>query len=146
MTEINEQFLKYKKQLIRKLGSKGLYNDTIDDNCKRLFKSKWKGCVSHNKMSQSNGFQILNTASFKSKNGIHWVGICITPKTIYVYDSFGRDSDLILKSLNKNKKKRKIIESNRDAEQFGDSEICGQLCIAWLLCVKNFGVRKALQI
>jgi hypothetical protein len=146
MAEVNKYFLKYKKQLIKKLGSKGLYDDTIDDNCERLFKSKWKGCVSHNKMSQSNGYQILNTASSKSHDGIHWVAVYITPTTIYVYDSYGRDSDSILKSLNKNKKKRKIVESDRDPEQFGDSEICGHLCISWLLCVNKFGIRKALQI
>lgn len=144
--EIEKSFKKYSKQIIKKLGNEALYDSTIDQNCQRLFGNNWNGCHSHDKMSQKNGYQVLNTGNSKSF-GIHWCGIYITPSTIYVYDSFARDSDSILKSLNKKKKKRKIVESDRnDAEQCFDSQICGHLCISWLLCCKQYGIRKALKI
>lgn len=145
--EVEKSFRKYSKQIIKKIGKSALYDDTIDENCQRLFGNKWLGCHSHDKMSQKNGYQILNTGSSNS-SGIHWVSCATTPSTIYIYDSFARDSNSILKSLNKKKKKRKIVEADRsDQEQFGfDTEVCGHLSIAWLLCCKQYGIRKALKI
>ena len=146
--EVEKCFNYYKKHIISNLGEKGLYDTTIEENCRRLFKSKWIACVSHDKMRNENGYQILNTSGSKSKVGIHWVGIVQTDKIIYVYDSFGRNYSNILKTLSKlaKKYKKSIKESDKDPEQFGNSEICGSLCISWLLCVQQFGIRKAMLI
>ena len=144
--EINKIFARYTRQLIKKLDKKALWSDTIDQNGERLFGKMWRGCHAHDNIKLENGYQILNTASSKAKKGIHWVAIYITPATIYVYDSFGRDTDSVLKSLKKGKGKRKIVESKRDSEQTDTSQICGHLCIAWLLCVQKLGIRYALKI
>ena len=146
--EVEKCFNHYKKHIISKLGDRGLYNITIEENCRRLFKSKWRGCFSHDKMRNENGYQILNTSNSKAKVGIHWVAIVQTDKIIYVYDSFGRNYSDILKTLSKlaKKYKKSIKESDKDPEQFGNSEICGSLCISWLLCVQQFGIRKAMLI
>ena len=33
-----------------------------------------------------------------------------------------------------------------DKEQYGDTQICGVLCCAWLYVVKTLGIRKAMTI
>ena len=94
------------------------------------------------------GYYIINTAKANSRRGIHWVSVCQTPKTLYVYDSFGRPTKSILKSLVKrsHQKKLKIVESDNDKEQRDNSDICGQLCMAFLCVVKQYGIREALKI
>ena len=145
--KIHKEFLSYKRKLISKFGNKALYNDEIESIGSQLFGPKWQGCHSHTNMTFKPGFQIVNTGNEKS-SGIHWVAVYISPSTIYIYDSFGRDVDLILKSIRAKakKKKIKIVESDRDAEQRGRSEVCGHLSISWLCVVKNRGISKALLI
>lgn len=144
---IHKEFLSYKRKLISKFGNKALYDDEINSIGSQLFGPKWQGVHSHDRMKFKPGFQIINTGGENSP-GRHWVGIFISPSTIYIYDSFGRDTDSILKSIRakSKKKKLKIVESDRDAEQRGYSEICGILSISWLCVVKNRGIRMALLI
>lgn len=143
----NKLFLKFKKKLVKKLGSKALYNDVIDGICASTFGKQWQGCNSQDKIKWSAGFQIVNTDT-SDKSGTHWIALYITGKTVYVYDSFGRRTPQLLKILTKQARHRKvkIQDSEHDAEQFGDSEICGHLCISWLMVAKRLGVRAALKI
>jgi hypothetical protein len=67
-------------------------------------------------------------------------------KTLYVYDSFGRQTKYILKKLLKLNKGTRIIESRRDPEQQGNQQDCGLRCITWLLIAKKHGIKKALTI
>ena len=148
-------FKNYKKQLIKKLGKKGLFGETINDVGSELFGKSWRGYFLQNENGISNkpGYYIINTDIIKKNGkggeGIHWTAIYSTPKTIYVYDSFARDPEKILKHLTKKFKDKKIniISSDRsDAEQFSDSEICGQLSLAFLCVVKDLGIRRAILI
>lgn len=41
--KIEKEFRKYKKQYIRLLGNHALSNDELDDVCKSLFGSKYRG-------------------------------------------------------------------------------------------------------
>lgn len=142
----NALFLSYKKQFIKILGIKAITNHQINDICVKLFRT-WNGCNSQDTIIFKNGYQIINT-SRESERGVHWVALYITGKTVYVYDSFGRPTKKLLKILTAqaNQKKINIIDSEHDAEQFGRTQICGLLCISWLLVVQKLGVRQALKI
>lgn len=151
MTEAKAEdlFNKCKRQLIRKLGRRALYNDEIDAICQRLFGKRWGGCHPSDKLPlKPNIYYIANTGNQRS-NGIHWVS-CVTTKTrVYVYDSFSRHPSNLLKTLS-SKAERKglvIVEANQDeAEQRGDSAICGHISIAWLIVVHQMGIRAACTI
>jgi hypothetical protein len=146
--EIEKTFISYKRQLIKKLGSDALYDDEISNVAKKLIGSKFKGVFSSNKMKFNPGYYVINTGNSKC-GGIHWVGIYITPKVVYVYDSYARHTNSILKKLEAQAKKHKkiVVESDRtDLEQQDDTSICGQLSLAWILCVKKHGIRNALKI
>ena len=148
MDAANAFFQKVSKLLIKRFGKSGLYNDTIDKYGIKAFGSKWNGCHSQDQIVWGIGYQIINVDTSKKK-GSHWVGLYITKGRVYVYDSFGRPTPKLLKILTKQAKTRgiKIIDSERDPEQFGElSEICGQLTMAWLQTIKQLGIKSALKI
>lgn len=141
-------FKKYKKQLIKQFGKKALYNDQLDNICTKLFGSKYLGTHPQDQVVLKPGYQIINVDTSK-QSGSHWVGIYQTQNTVYIYDSFGRPSSTLLKILTKklNKKNIKFVDSDNEPEQFGYiSEICGQLCISFLMVVKELGVKRAILI
>jgi hypothetical protein len=141
-------FNKVSQMLIKRFGKKAMWNDTIDKYGKSAFGAKWKGCNSQDMIVWKSGYQIINTDTSK-KRGEHWVAIYITPTKIYVYDSYGRPTQKLLKILTAESKKRgiQIIDSKPDPEQKGStSEICGQLSLAWLHVAKQLGIRKAITI
>lgn len=143
-TEAEKLFLEYKKQFIKQLGKDGLYNDQFKDIVPFL-----NGVYCDDTAIIKQGYYIINT-DISSGKGIHWIGCYQTKKTIYLYDSFSRTPTYLLPLfINKIKKKGlKIITTDKnDDEQYGNiSQICGQLCAAWLMVVKKLGIRKALTI
>ena len=145
---INKEFLKQKRKYIRRFGRKPLDNFQLYHECFGLFGTTFKGTYMQDSLKKYKpGYYILNTDT-SGNNGTHWVAMVVTPKTAYIFDSFGRDTDSLLPILKKNlnKQKLKIIETEKQAEQKGNSEICGHLCISWLLCCKKFGVRATAKV
>lgn len=141
--DINKFFLKEKNRYIRKFGRKPLSNFELDQECYKLFGTKYKGTLMQDSLkTYKPGYYIVNT-DFEGNGGIHWVALSVTPKTAYVFDSFGRDTDTLLPTLQKNLSKQglKIVESDQDQDQKGDSAVCGHMAISWLLCAKKFGIR-----
>lgn len=143
----NRLFLANKRKLIKQLGKKALYGSQIEEVCSKEFKKSWRGCNSQDTIQYQTGYQIINVDT-SDKGGTHWVALYITGKTVYVFDSFGRPTPKLLKILTRQAKMRniKLIDSERDPEQFGYSEICGQLSISWLMVVRALGIRQALKI
>ena len=141
-------FKKYKKQIIKQLGRKALADDQINKLCKELFGSKFKGVYPQDRLKTTTGMYILNTdkSTHINSDSSHWVAVVQTKTTLYVYDSFGRLTKNVLKLITKTTTK-KIVESSLYPEQYGaNSEVCGQLCIAWLCVVHESGIRVALTI
>jgi hypothetical protein len=145
----NLMFHRQKQHMITLLGKEALDDGQINKLAKHLFRSKWGGCFGESQFKltgQTNKFYVLNT----SKAGTHWVAVVVGgAKTVYVYDSFGRATGLILRHFKREceRKGYRIVESKRDRpEQSDSSSVCGQMCIAWLYTAKQLGVKMALLI
>jgi len=151
--KIEKEFRKYKSQYMRLLGNHALSNDELDDVCKSLFGSKYRG--SHpvdSKFQMKPGMFIINT-DIASGPGVHWVSLVLTKKTAYIYDSFGRSPEKTIPILYKRLRRAKynIKFDTKDKEQRAtyknDMVVnCGHSCIAFLLCAHKFGIRKAILI
>lgn len=145
MSEVNKYFLKEKNRLIRKLGRNALSNHQLNEICKDM--PKYRGCFMQDELKEyKNGYYILNTDT-KKNTGIHWISVYTTPKTAYIFDSYGRDTHKITPILKKTIEAsgRKIIESDKDQDQKGYSQLCGHLCVSWLLCCQKFGIKKTIN-
>lgn len=104
--------------------------------------------MQNDKVPKRNCSFIMNN-DISSGNGIHWVACIIIGKTVYIYDSFGRSSNYLLPIFSRNMKADgfKIVNTERDAEQFGDkSVICGHLCLSALKIYKNHGLKAFLKL
>jgi hypothetical protein len=142
---IEDEFRLAKKSLLKSLGSKGLYGDVIDKEGKRLFGSKWKGVHTQKDVPMTNGFHIINNDFIGG--GQHWVALYVTPRTIFVYDSYGRKTGKLLPLLVRRAGKRRVVDSDHDGEQIGyTSQVCGVLSLVWLMMVSRHGIKKALLI
>jgi hypothetical protein len=143
--EVKAKFNKYKKNLFKIMGKKSTTNHQLDTIGKQLFGAKYIGTFSQSykpKKKPDHQYFIINT-DLANMPGVHWVAVVKNKNTYYIYDSFGRTSKRLLPVFTQG---RLIIDSDYDAEQFGDSEICGQLCLSFLQVVKEFGIRNALLI
>jgi len=142
-------FKKYKVKYIAKFGRIALDNVQIDTFAKSVFGAKYKGSYAQDeKFELKSGYYIINT-DLKKGSGEHWVSMQISPKTAFIYDSFGRDPNKLVPHLVRRltKAKRKIVSSDRkDKEQRGLSVICGHLSLAWLTVAKDLGIRAAIKI
>ena len=144
--EPDELFRKYKAVLIRIAGRRALFDITLDSIGKSLFHKKWLGVYSQKDALFKPGYQVLNTSN--RAPGTHWVSLFIEGKTVYIYDSFGRPTKSLLKGFYSKAKAKgfSVQDSDYDAEQRGDSEVCGVLALSWLLVIKNLGITAALRI
>jgi hypothetical protein len=151
--QVLRKFKTNKKKMIEILGVKSTLDSDLTDLGKKLFDSMYLGTFSQDnlpwsKIKKKNSiYAIINTDTSKGP-GVHWVALAITPKTIYIWDSYGRNAERLLPKLTKQikGKKIKIREADPDKDQSDSSEICGALCLAWLSCVKQLGIRNSLKI
>jgi hypothetical protein len=144
-TEAEKLFLKKKKEYIKQYGKKALYDYQLKEIIPFL-----DGVYYQDTAPIKPGYYIVNTDSHGG-GGIHWFACYInkTKSRCYIYDSFSRTLKYIMPAfLDKlNKHNVKVYMSDvRDQEQYGQSQICGVLCCAWLYCVKTLGIRKAMTI
>ena len=141
-------FRKHTKRLVSKLGHHALTDQEIDFYCGTAFQRKWRGCYAQDeKFLIKPGYYIINN-DVSTGPGEHWVGLVITPKTAYIYDSFARDSKKLLKHLTKRLSGKNIIKNvdRTDKEQKINQVICGHLSIAWLHVAHDLGIRAACKI
>ena len=145
---IKNTFLAYKKVLIKLLGTEALFSNQITKACRKLFGNKYIGTYAQDAMPLNlHGYMIINV-DLTGKPGSHWVALVLEKHYCYVYDSFGRTTKRLLPVLAKKLKQKHIISLDADhkPEQFGDTKICGQLAMAFLLTVEKFGVEKVVKV
>ena len=142
--KIKKKFKRFSNTIIGQIGNKALYDDEINNICHKLFGSKWGGAhavdkIPIKKYSDIHYF-IINTDK-SNEAGTHWVAVVLHKSNAYLYDSFGRKTENILKPLANllSKKSIHFTDSNYTAEQFGNTQICAQLSISWLCCFDQFG-------
>jgi hypothetical protein len=83
-----------------------------------------------------------------SKKGSHWVAVYYENRVCYIYDSFGRKSNKLLKPFLTILKKQgyRYKDSDHDQEQANAADTCGQFSLAWLYIVQTRGIQRALTI
>ena len=146
--EAEKLFRKYRLKFIRKFGRKALDNVQLTNTGKHLFRGKYKGTFAQDELFKlSPGYYIINTDT-KTGKGIHWVAMILTAKTAYLYDSYARNPQKILKHLTRRlgDKKIKIKSDRKDSEQTAKQITCGHACLAWLSIAHEKGVRSAMKI
>jgi len=141
-------FKSYRQQIIKHFGTKPLYDDQIDKFAKKTKIKNWQGVYPYDQLPDRSGSYVVNTGNHKSP-GIHWVAIVRTPSTDYIYDSFARPKNTILKHL-RGTGRRELMSDRKDSEQLDQYEsqrnICGHLSLAWLLVYSELGIRSAMLI
>ena len=142
--EVMKVFNRHKRKFMRLLGTKATSNHQLNVVGKKFF-PQFAGAFPQDtriKSTPARQFIILNVDT-KSMGGSHWCSVFKNGKTYYVFDSFGRKARRLLPHFSKGKL---VINSQLDPEQFGDSQICGVLCMAWIATVDELGIRNALKV
>ena len=100
-------------------------------------------------MPTGNGCYIINTDTDDGQ-GIHWVSVVQHNKKCYVYDSFGRRSNTLLKSFVKNRIGSGYMVKNTDLtdqDQYGYKSVdCGHRCLSALKIYKDHGLQEYLKL
>jgi hypothetical protein len=149
--EVLKVFNQHKRKLIKLMGSGSTTDGQLNAVGYTLFGKRYIGTYSQDNLKfnkiKNNSFAIINTDT-KNKGGVHWVALYFTPKTVYIWDSYGRSSHTLLPIFVKQLKNRKLkfIDSDPDADQSKKSKICGPLCLGWMLTVKEVGVLNAIKV
>lgn len=114
-----------------------------------MFGNKYYKCISVDEpIPQRDCYFIINTDVLKG-NGIHWCSVIKQGKTLYVYDSFGRKTNKILKIFYNNSKKQGygIKDTEYDDEQTGNSSSsCGHRCIASFKIADTYGIKAFMNL
>ena len=152
--EAESLFRKVKAGLIRRLGRGPLSTDTIDSQGRALFGSRYGGSGGQDDIKLEPGrFYVVNTSYTRNSPGYHWVAIAVgRTGIVHMYDSYARSGARILSRLASRVRKsggsgRRVSSSDRsDKEQMMNSAVCGHLSLAWLVVVRDLGLRQALLI
>lgn len=144
---------KYSEKLYNKIlndivipivGKEETDSSELDRICKMWLKDKFKGVYPSDQtphLTILRPYAIINVDK-SNEPGTHWVAMVHCRGKTYMYDSFGRDIDTLIPSINKHYKN---IDTS-DAEQKITQNSCGARCIAFLLLVEQFGMKYAKHI
>jgi len=127
-----------KDVIVPLIGNDTTYLDELEGVGNLLFKNKFAGVFPSDKIPKLNNrkrYAILNLDK-SGESGSHWVAIAKYSNDTYIYDSFGRNHEKIIKTLSKSGN-GKITDADLDAEQEIEETNCGARCLAWL-CVFNY--------
>jgi hypothetical protein len=125
-----------------------MQSNTTTDNiqltamCRAIVGSRYLGTFDARHwplLSAKQPYAIINT---HPPPGVHWLGLCWTPKGTLVYDSYGRQTRRIFNG----RPPRDIFETERDAEQKYAETNCGQRCCAFLYVCALMGPEQAKRI
>ena len=141
-----DTFRSYKGALIRKLGRGPLDDTTIDGIGKTEFGRRWGGVSSQSEWRpRRDRYYVVNSAYLPDSPGVHWMGVYVSPRgVVHAYDSFGRNVRRLLWRVGVTAARwgaGPLIGTDEDAEQKGDSAVCGHASLAWLLVVRDRGIR-----
>jgi hypothetical protein len=138
----------YKAAIIEALGREALEDSTIEKFGQAEFKRRWGGVHAEDRIGHvaSNRFYIVNTSRHGGA-GVHWTGLYVTRAgRSYIYDSFARPiAKLLPHEVRKMRREGHDVEEAHAHANQRSSDLCGQLSLAWLLLVRDHGIRAALE-
>jgi hypothetical protein len=141
----NKTILKHVESII---GNSTTSNTDLDQIAKSLFGNRYLGTFASDKfprnMKDLHVFYCILNLDKTGQPGSHWVACVILPKSILIYDSFGRKSSEILPDAFK--KGRKILDTEYDAEQDIKETNCGARAIAALVIFDEYGKHSFLKL
>jgi hypothetical protein len=144
-----ELFRELARAVYHGLGRDTTRGDQLDDAGSRLFGRKWAGVWHMGNFDPSrlrDRYAVVNTSRTDSSPGYHWVASYTSPRgATTIWDSFGRNVRTLAWPLFHRALREGLIVrgGDRDAQQRGASRVCGQMSLAWLLTVREIGVRRA---
>ena len=144
-------FNKYRAALIVDLGRGPQDSDTLNKIGRREFGPSWAGVHPQDRVKlKPNTFQIVNTDTHE-KPGQHWLAVYTSNTRAYVWDSYGRPvkrlATHLIANINRHGFKLGKTDLIHHMEQVGfASEVCGQDSMAWLLVVRDLGIRRGANI
>ena len=91
----------YYLNLLEKVLGKGeTYGDDLDNVGKKLFENKWRGVYPSDRVPKlKDGDMAIVNLDKHDEPGSHWIAVALRKNNLLVYDSFGRSTSRILKSL-----------------------------------------------
>lgn len=130
---------KYLKKIEKQYGNKETNNIQLDKIGKHLFKDKYIGTFSSDKIPimKKHQYAIINLDDSR-KLGSHWVGLIKENDKSLIYDSFGRKTYKILPEL-LNSGNGIIKMTERDVEQRDIEQNCGQRVLSWIYVYHKHG-------
>jgi hypothetical protein len=146
-------FRKVKAAIIRRRGRGPLSDTVIDEEGGALFGARWGGVHDQNTTLQPGKYYVINTSYSPKSPGVHWVAVVVSKAgVVHMYDSYARNGAHLLSTLARRIRKsggsgRSFVESETsDREQMNGSAVCGHLSLAFLVVVRDLGLREALLI
>jgi hypothetical protein len=144
-------FNAYKKVLYEELGHADTESEQLDKIGRREFGTHWSGVHPQDRVKlRPNSYCIVNTDTH-DKPGLHWMAVYTTKNHAYIYDSYARPVKTLVRHLIDNINEHGFILGKTDKvhhmEQIGySSGVCGQNSMAFLLVVRDLGIRKGSNI
>ena len=146
-------FRKTKAAIIRRQGRGPMSDVAIDNEGRALFGAHWGGVGDQNIALSPNKYYIVNTSYTPKSKGVHWVALVVgRTGVVHLYDSYARNGAHLLSTLasriRKNGGKGNAFSESdtTDREQMDTSAVCGHLSLAFLVVVRELGLRQALLI
>ncbi len=133
------------KESLKGVGNTTTYANDLRNYAKKEFGRKFRGVFAADKIPKlRNGEMAIINLDTSDMPGSHWVCAVKSNGKVLVYDSFGRETDKILRSIHKNNKN--VQDTENDAEQHKKETNCGLRCIAFLKVFHNHGIEWAKHI
>jgi len=138
------------RSLVDEFGTGPMDDLAINAAGRRMFGRRWGGVGSANASFPAipDRFFVLNTDP-ASKPGVHWVGMYRSPRgQVYAFDSYARSIRRLIPAAARRAEKEgrgPAADANAEAVQTDNSDICGQLSLAWLNAVRVAGITETNQ-
>ena len=143
-------FETYRYSLVRILGDKALYDKEIDAVGRKEF-AAWAGVFPSDRVKLKPYHYYVINVDRHNQSGSHWLACYTSGKRAYIFDSYSRSIPKLVPHLVKSIRKQgfSLGKTNvvKNQEQRGwTSEVCGVLCLSWLLTIRDLGITKAKNI
>jgi len=133
------------------IGHKATDGADLNTIGKREFGSHWAGVHPQDRVKlKPNKYYIVNTDPH-DKPGEHWMAIKTAKTRAYIWDSYGRPVKPLVSHLIKNIHHSGFSLGATDLVHHGEqigygSEVCGPDSLAFLLTVRDLGIKRARNI